>query len=526
MKKLFFALLMLSLCISCIEAGNRQNDNYQSTPDEHDGNYNVIAQGQNYSYYASADGKKGAALKTALYSIISSHDELSYSDLWNCYKETDVTDEGYIWDMYSNITKYQPGGPAQGRSYSGEGDSYNREHSVPQSWFNEQSPMKTDLYHVVPTDGYVNNRRGNNDFGEIGSLEYQSYNGFSRLGSPSASLREDGCTDSKVFEPNDIYKGDFARIYFYMATCYENRIASWSGTKMLNGTKYPCFSGWAQKMLLRWAENDPVSKKETDRVEAVCKIQKNRNPFVDFPGLEQYIWGAWQDSIFSLSHYRIPYARTSVPDESGSSESETSPIPIGDYVLLESEPQNWEGTYLIAWNEGGNKMRILDGSRQSLDEANNVLSILANDNTIASNANTDAASFQIASTSTKDWYSIRSASGYYIGKSSKKNGLEQSKTYTEVFGHQLSIEDGNAILKSTCGYTLRFNDTQNNGNRFRYYNGSQNPILLFRKTTSTKVDQTTKKISSPHLYSLDGQKLSKAPRKGLYVKGTRKVLAK
>ena len=34
-----------------------------------------------------------------------------------------------------------------------------------------------------------------------------------------------------------------------------------------------------------------------------AKIQKNRNPFVDYPGLEQYIWGSKKDKAFSYDNY-------------------------------------------------------------------------------------------------------------------------------------------------------------------------------------------------------------------------------
>ena len=84
-------------------------------------------------YYNSAKGEKGKALKTALCDIVSSHTQLSYDQLWEAFKKTDVRPDGKIWDMYSNVTNYTPGGPEQGKNYSGEGDSYNREHSFPKS---------------------------------------------------------------------------------------------------------------------------------------------------------------------------------------------------------------------------------------------------------------------------------------------------------------------------------------------------------------------------------------------------------
>lgn len=259
----------------------------------------LFAQAPNNSgdYYKPANGKKGSALKTALHGVISKHKTISYDGLWSCYYETDKRADGKLWDMYSNITNFVIGGSAQGHNYSKEGDGYNREHSMPKSWFNEASPMKSDLVHVVPTDGYVNNRRSNYPFGETDGGSYKSSGGFSKLGT---------CTTSgysgTVFEPNDKYKGDFARIYFYMATCYEDKIQGWS-SPMLAGNKYPAYKEWAVNMLLRWAKEDPVDQKEIDRNNAVYRLQGNRNPFVDYPGLEQYVWGDKQDVAFSYDNY-------------------------------------------------------------------------------------------------------------------------------------------------------------------------------------------------------------------------------
>lgn len=248
-------------------------------------------------YYSAAKGKSGKALKTALHGAIKSHVARSYDNLWDDYKTTDVRADGKIWDMYSNITSYVPGGSAQGKNYRKEGDSYNREHSFPKSWFNDAKPMYTDLFHVYPTDGYVNNRRSNYPFGETAGETYQSSGGFSKLGKCTVS----GYSGT-VFEPADEYKGDFARSYFYMATCYEDKIASWS-SPMLSGDSYTAFSSWALQMLLRWAAQDPVSEKEIARNNAVYGIQKNRNPFIDFPGLEQYIWGSLTSAAFDPDNY-------------------------------------------------------------------------------------------------------------------------------------------------------------------------------------------------------------------------------
>lgn len=283
----------------------------------------LMAQGPNDSgtYYMAADGTTGKELKTALCEIISDHTVLSYSKLWDCFYTTDCRSDGKVWDMYSNITNYTLGGSEQGANYKAEGDSYNREHSMPKSWFDDESPMYTDLTHIVPTDGYVNNRRSNYPFGETDGERYQSANGFSKLG---ASTTE-GYTGI-VFEPADEYKGDFARIYFYMVTCYEDKVAKWSGD-MFDGTAYPAFADWALNMLLRWAENDPVSQKEMERNEAVWQLQDNRNPFVDYPGLEQYIWGDMQGVAFSYDNY----GDAASPD--GIIAIEVSPATVSVYTI-------------------------------------------------------------------------------------------------------------------------------------------------------------------------------------------------
>jgi endonuclease I len=257
----------------------------------------MFAQGPNNSgtYYQQADGSKGQALKTALYGIIKEHGELGYGELWEAFKSTDAREDGKVWDMYSGITNYNF--VTSGSNYKKEGDCYNREHSMPKSWFNDETPMYTDLVHLVPTDGYVNGKRGNNPFGETNSPTYTSEGGFSKLG-PSSIAGYSGT----VFEPNDEYKGDFARIYFYMVTCYEDKVSTWE-SDMLDHNSYPAFTDWALGMLLHWAEEDPVSKKEIDRNNAVYNIQGNRNPYVDYPGLEQYVWGNMKDMAFSYDNY-------------------------------------------------------------------------------------------------------------------------------------------------------------------------------------------------------------------------------
>ena len=287
----------------------------------------IFAQGPNDSgtYYQAADGKKGAELKTALCGIIYNRTERTYNDLWTDFRTTDKREDGKVWDMYSGISNYTFGTDQAG-NYSGEGENnggkYNREHSFPNSWFGgSQSHIAyADLNHLYPTDGYVNNRRANYCFGENNGESYKSNGGFSKLGNCTYS----GSGAVKCFEPNDIYKGDFARTYFYMVTRYEDEIVSWfqnygnkeGVSQTLAGNKYPGLTTWQVNMFLEWSQNDPVSAdKETPRNEEVAKIQKNRNPFIDYPGLEEYIWGSMKDVAFSYDNYQQPTAIMTVKTE-------------------------------------------------------------------------------------------------------------------------------------------------------------------------------------------------------------------
>ncbi len=275
------------------------------------GTMGSYAQGPHDSgeYYKAADGKKGAALKTALCGIIYSRDEggdlnTAYRALWTHFRTTDARDDGSVWDMYSNLREMTFGDDQDTGSGNKEGQFYNREHSFPNSWFGGKvMPMYTDLHHMYPTDKVVNNKRGNNPFGETGNPTYKSANDFSKLGPCSYP----GYTGT-VFEPNDMYKGDFARTYFYMVTCYEEKIGDWyrdnpESQPTLDGKAYPGLSSWQLDMLMKWAENDPVSEKEINRNIAVFGIQKNRNPFIDYPELERFVWGNLKDTAFSYDHY-------------------------------------------------------------------------------------------------------------------------------------------------------------------------------------------------------------------------------
>lgn len=242
-------------------------------------------------YYNSANGKTGDELKVALHNIIKGHHVVSYGGLLNAFAYTDCKPNGKIWDIYSNYEYSLSGNCGE---YEQEGDCWNREHTWPQSWFNEQTTPRSDLFHVYPTDGYVNGQRSNYPYGEVNNPIYTSGNG-SKLGACVTSGYS-----GKVFEPIDEYKGDIARSYFYMSVRYYSEDSDWGTSGMTNKSE---IKPWAMTMLLRWSEEDPVSDKEIARNNAVYGYQNNRNPFIDHPEYARMIWDPnWQGgSSYSIT---------------------------------------------------------------------------------------------------------------------------------------------------------------------------------------------------------------------------------
>lgn len=236
-------------------------------------------------YYTNAQGKSDQALKMAFHKIIKGHTKRSYDNLWTDFKTTDCNGN-IIIDRYSDSQFIYNTNKCG--TYNSVGDCYNREHSIPKSWWgnSDSDTAYTDLHHMFPVDGWVNAERGNYPFGDCAN------------GTPKGTGKRGTCTFSGyngiVFEVADEYKGDFARVYFYFATRYMVRMSDYTsgtGSVVFTSSSYLGLTTWAINQLLEWHRNDPVSTLETTRNDNVYSIQRNRNPFVDYPELVEYIWG-------------------------------------------------------------------------------------------------------------------------------------------------------------------------------------------------------------------------------------------
>lgn len=257
------------------------------------------------NYYDSADGLTGYTLKTQLKNIITNgHSDQGYGSLYSGYVTThtdNISESGYENDgtILLYYTENPNGtdpytfnhGSNNCGNYSGEGDCYNREHTIPQSSFGSASPMQNDIHHVVPSDGYANGQRGSFPFGTVGSANWTSMNGSKR-----GSSNVPGYSGT-VFEPIDEFKGDIARAILYFVTRYEDTVDGYTSFDMFNGTEDQALEDWALDMLLDWHYNvDPVDQREIDRNNAAYNYQGNANPFVDHPEYANLIWNPNPDT--------------------------------------------------------------------------------------------------------------------------------------------------------------------------------------------------------------------------------------
>ncbi len=249
-------------------------------------------------YYYLADGKSKAELKTALHNIIKQGKFLEYGSgeghTWEGFFRTDRRDDGSVWDMYSSEVRHFDG-------YSSI-KGMHIEHSFPKSWWGAyENYAYRDLFHLYPADGSANSSKNNFPLGEMAGTPGFD-NGVSQTGKNGFGDYYSGT----AFEPADEYKGDFARSYFYVVTAYEEMADLWQ-SPMLDNNTYPVWKKWAIDLLLKWHRQDPVSPKERDRIEAVYNIQGNRNPFIDYPDLAEYIWGKDTLSVYHFPEETEPF---------------------------------------------------------------------------------------------------------------------------------------------------------------------------------------------------------------------------
>lgn len=318
-------------------------------------------------YYDKAVGLKDAQLKTVMHDIIASHTRIEYGadGTWMVFRTSDVRSDGSIWDMYSNVVRYFP--------ESGSHPEMHIEHCVPKSWWGEESSFvydaSFDLHHLVPADASANMSKSNRILGVVDeSIDVPTLdNGVSKSGKAMI----DGIVHS-VFEPHDDYKGDFARMYMYVVTCYQDYTWQSNGVDMFNTEPYPTLNEYAVQLLMDWHRADPVSVKEINRNEAVYDVQNNRNPFIDFPLLAEYLWGDSVGCAFAMQTIERPYIVTPSHGE----KIDMGTVMTGSSVVYNFyiEAKNLTSDITLSWRQ--NAGVELSASKLLMEQASEGVEIL------------------------------------------------------------------------------------------------------------------------------------------------------
>lgn len=247
--------------------------------------------------YQSLEGYTSTELLQQLHNTISDHTVLPYINVRADNAKVDIDDDGYVNDMYAGCT-FLPSDYCRDIQDVPDCSCYNREHSLPKSFWGGyiNEPMYTDLHHVIPTDYNANTKRSAWVYDEVTDTTWTNTFG-SKLGIGNT-------WGETAFEPVDEYKGDIARIYFYMVTCYLHKNFTLGGKGYRYFTFNDSTAGFtisALNLLLKWHRQDAVSSQERTRNERVANIQGNRNPFVDEPNLVEFIWGTMRGEDFACN---------------------------------------------------------------------------------------------------------------------------------------------------------------------------------------------------------------------------------
>lgn len=206
------------------------------------------------AYYNTTENKTEASLRSELSSIIStSYTQLSYNVARDNMYATLDNNNGVVECVYTGRT-------ATFNSRSGaNANSFNCEHTFPQSLFNKNLPMRSDIHHLFSTDVTANGQRGNYPFAVVSNPTWQQ--GGSKKG-------------SGIFEPRDAQKGATARAMMYFVLRYQDYANFYAGQKSI---------------LRQWHTAHPPTVAEKTRNDGIYALQNNRNPFVDYPQFAERI---------------------------------------------------------------------------------------------------------------------------------------------------------------------------------------------------------------------------------------------
>ena len=395
------------------------------------------------AYWSSADGKSGKELWTAVSAQTNAgYSSIGYKGLYTAYLKTDVYPAGHpkagkIWDMYGECA-FEKSNTCG--NYDGVCDCYNREHSIPQSWWGGgTNGIGNDIFHVLPTDGKVNGVRSNYEYGVVNGGTNWVGNKFGSAGSWSTDKKTIASSagevingSGSVFEPKPEYKGDIAR--GLMGT-----IIKWQQSNLTTGNNF--FSGTytasgyygltkkAVVLLMKWHREDPVSQKEIDRNNGIQETQGNRNPFIDYPYLAEYIWGEHAGEVVDMDLLMPSTDPDFIPGVSDGSRTYVPPTPKKMYGVTWSI--NGEVAYVDSIGEEC-PVTALPATPTSCSTESNIYMGWTN----APIDGTEAEAPAVLYTQAKDFPAVTEDVTYYAVFAKEETGSSAPATYIYDADHQ------------------------------------------------------------------------------------------
>ena len=476
-------------------------------------------------YASSLQGLKKEQLKAALYKLMDKKKVLPYGGggkgtWWGFWYSDRDPQTNECYNRYSD-KKFYFESTNTGRAIGG----MNIEHSFPKSWWGkEKNDAWCDLYNLYPSDSKANSSKSNFVMGVVVNVKEEAGAGYDKVGTGYA----DGQL-VKMWEPGDRFKGEFSRSYMYMATTYQNLNFVSEGAKQLQTGAYPTLKKWSSDLFRQWSKNDRVDEMEIKRNEAIYKIQNNRNLFIDYPNLAEYVWGDSMDVEFNP--YRsittasddARYTSVIVPEDPVSPDNPQVTPQGGTFVKTTTVPVAGKRYVLVA-KTGSNFVIVstLKGKPYGYLPTKSIT-----DNNEKVNVADDQSVLTLEQGTTG--FYIKDANDKYFGQEDKYKTVQFVTKDKAVEWTLEPKADGTFTITSSTGHVLQYDTKYKTFGAYKpaSANGIY-PMLYVEDTTAGIGTVWTVTTTDDAVYNLQGVRMPAdaqlAP--GIYIRGGKKFIVR
>ena len=476
-------------------------------------------------YASSLQGLKKEQLKAALHKLMDKKKVLPYGGggkgtWWGFWYSDRDPQTNECYNRYSD-KKFFFDSTNTGKSIAG----MNIEHSFPKSWWGgHKNDAWCDLYNLYPSDSQANSSKSNFVMGVVVNVKEEAGVGYDKVGTGYADGRL-----VKMWEPGDRFKGEFSRSYMYMATTYQNLSFVSEGANQLQTGAYPTLKKWSSDLFRQWSKNDRVDEMEIKRNEAVYKIQGNRNLFIDYPNLAEYVWGDSMDVEFN-PNYAITtasddarYTSVIVPEDPVTPDNPVVTPQGGTFVKTTTAPVAGK-RYVLVVNTGSNFViaSTLKGKNYGYLPTNSTV-----DNSGKVNGVNDQSVITLEQGTTG--FYIKDANGKYFGQEDKYKTVQFVAKDKAVEWTLEPKADGTFTITSSTGHVLQYDTKYKSFGAYKPVSANGiYPMLYVEDTTAGIGTIWTVTTTDEAVYNLQGVRMPAdaqlAP--GIYIRGGKKFVVR